>query len=95
MSSQLTPSELCQLLNYIIGLPVKRLRSGGLVRREGLHPVVVSCWTAKRRIRIVVWAESILVDEGVLPRESPKGRRTVMPLEVRRWTGFGEICEPS
>lgn len=45
----LKQSELCDLVNYLFGLPV---RMGRHIAEPRIEPVVVSSWTAHTRARI-------------------------------------------
>ena len=86
MPSQLSPSQLCQVLNYILGLPVKHRPNGGFVRRERLHPCVAFSWGRKRCLKVELWAEDQMMREGMLPREAEtRGRGRAMPRELNAW----------
>lgn len=90
MSSQLTPQQLCGILNFILGLPVKRSPSGGLARREGLGPCVVSTWTRKRRRTLELWVDAMLISEGVVPGAlMVHGRLIEFPKELILWSNPG------
>lgn len=88
MTSQLSPSELCLLINYILGLPLKRNGTHGFARRERLNPVVVSSWTFKERVRIQCWAEGMLIHEQVMPGVA-EGHLTLIPAKLLPWSRPG------
>lgn len=85
MSSQLTPQELTCLLNYILGLPVKRNGTHGFARRERLDPVVVGTWLLKERIRIQCWAEGMLMRDQVMPGKA-EGHLRLIPAKLLPWS---------
>lgn len=73
MSSQhLSARQLSDLVNYVLGLPVKQRPGGEFVRREGLNPCIVHSWLAKPNRQLEAWTEKEL---GVLPLNHRRPRR--------------------
>lgn len=56
----LTHVQLCNVINYILGLPVKRNPCGVLVRRDPISPCVVYSWGAKRMYFVENWVDAVL-----------------------------------
>jgi hypothetical protein len=88
----LSDKQLTDVVNYLLGLPIKRNPDGGgIIRRDPVSPCVIQALSKKRKRRIGNWAELILRNEGVLPK--PKGfkncgRRTNCPPEIQRFVTY-------
>jgi hypothetical protein len=79
---QLTPGQLCDLLNYFLGLPVVLARR---VTRPGLEPAVLGCWNQRSRGQVELWCDYQMRVAGMLPRRSCEGgRHPYFPVEARR-----------
>jgi hypothetical protein len=86
---QLTAGQLCDLLNYILGLPVVLARR---VARPGLEPSVLGCWNQRSRGQVELWCDYQMRIAGAMPRRSRGeiGRHPDFPVEARRLvTWFG------
>ncbi len=91
--STLSPHQLADILNFLLGLPVKKGVNGGLVRRDGLHPCLTFSWGMKVRARAEHWAETALrtpdAYDGRMaipePLEIRLGRKRRMPKELNPW----------
>jgi hypothetical protein len=86
---QLQPTQLCDLLNYVLGRP-------------HWHPIetfVVKTWHIQRgRKRVERWCEAILKFQGVLVRRKLPGSAgrppcLVPPREIRGLCGSREIAQ--
>jgi hypothetical protein len=83
---QLQPTQLCGLLNYVLGRP-------------HWHPIeafVVKTWDGRGRKRVERWCEAILRFQGILARRQPPGSVgrppcLVPPSEIRGLCGSREI----
>lgn len=84
--------ELTDLVNYVLGLPLKRNPDGGgIVRRDPISPFVIRTLNKKRWARIEDWAELMLQNDGVLPkpkRYRNNGRRAGCPPEIQRFVVY-------
>lgn len=81
--------ELCDLVNYVLGLP-ERIGSRTIVR-AAIHPCVVSGWQIKpTRRQVESWCDRQLVDAGIIPPKYPSrrgGRKpgAHVPRELLAW----------
>lgn len=80
----LTPAQLCDLLNYVLGLPRMRFPI-----RRAIHPCVVSTWPLKRtRKQAESWCEARLREDGYLPtppRMSGRHAGAYLPRQLQPW----------
>jgi hypothetical protein len=83
--SILTPSQLADLLNYVLGLPQ---RFGRNTRQGAIDRFIPVTWGAKTCGKVEFWAERELRKAGVLP-ELPMskypGRPCFPPQSLRRY----------
>lgn len=86
---QLTPEQLTDLLNYVLGLPLRSLLSQKIVR-DRIPVVVVRTWDKNyRQERVERWCDGVLVAYQVIPRPAwwrYAGQGT-MPPWITRWAG--------
>jgi hypothetical protein len=88
-SERLTTSQLTDLVNYTLELPV-RLGYRGCVVHPAVDCCVVRSWPRKRMDQVQVWCELQLRKDGIFGPIPPTavGRRpgcSVIPPEVARW----------
>lgn len=76
----LTPSQLSDLTNYVLGLPVRHLPSGGLARRDGISPCVLHSWGKANQEQLTEWLEHQLSIHQISP-----GRRHRPPQCFQHW----------
>lgn len=88
-SERLTPTQLCDLLNYVLGLP--QMLGTRTVIRPALHPCVVGTWHTKQvRKRAEAWCDARLAEAGISgaqPARKLPGRPhgASMPREMQHW----------
>ncbi len=64
--ARLNSRELCDLLNFVLGLPERIGKR--TVLRSALSPCLVTGWRIKRRFRVEVWCDAQLMNAGVIPK---------------------------
>jgi hypothetical protein len=65
---RLEDRELTDVVNYLLGLPLRRNPDGGgIVRRDPISICVLRSLRWKRKLRIERWAEAIMREENLLP----------------------------
>jgi hypothetical protein len=69
----LTASQLADLVNYALGLPVKLGQR--TILEPAIHPCVVSTWNWKQRVKCELWCEEVLRLEGLIAGEKKPERR--------------------
>lgn len=84
-ANHLSNLELCDSVNYILGLPVRKKTNGGFARRDGLNPCVVSSWGGKKIIQLEAWMEFQLRNSGILPERRHQRRPNSPPSCFLRW----------
>lgn len=88
---QLQPTQLCDLLNYVLSRPAGHPQS--------VEVFVVKTWTTRRgRSRIQRWCEAILRFHGIsirrnLPNSVGRPPCLVPPNEIRGLCGWREIAQ--
>jgi hypothetical protein len=88
-AGRLNSRELCDLLNFVLGLP-ERIGSRTIVR-SAISPCVVTGWQIKpTRRRVESWCDAQLDRAGIVARDRvrPRGGRkpgSHMPREVLPW----------
>src|SRR5262249_52395867 len=81
---ELTPRQLCELLNFVLDLP-HRAGVRGTVICAAISPVVVdSSPTRPTRAHIERWCNTQLAKAGLIPRTGVK-YGVVAPREISRW----------
>ncbi len=65
----LTHTQLCDLLNYVLGLP--QVIGQKTVFRPAIHPSVVKSWIVKAQYQAEVWCDVRLREAGLGPRIGP------------------------
>lgn len=84
----LTDHQLTDALNYLLGLPIKQIPSGGLVRRDPISPCFTKVLPWRRKYHLERWMEHVMMSHGILPTpkgQDNSGRRSTAPPEVRRF----------
>lgn len=82
---QLKPSELADLVNYTLQLPVRSLSK--TILEPAIDGFIPATWGIKARGRIERWLDEELGKAGILAAARPKGfpgRHLTPPSELRR-----------
>lgn len=88
-AERLKRSQLTDLVNYALELPV-RLGYRGAIVHPAIDRCVVESWPRKRRDQVQIWSELQLRKDGIFGPIPPRGvgRRpgcSGIPPEVERW----------
>lgn len=82
----LTPKQIADLVNYVLGLPIRRNGHHGWIRREAISACVFQSWEWRERRKVVNWAESQLRHDGILLRYN-SGRHCDPPAKLQNIVG--------
>ncbi len=88
-AERLTASQLTDLVNYTLGLPI-RLGNRGRVVHAAIDRCVVGSWPRKRMRQVQIWCELQLRKDGIFGSIPPAGAGrpsggSGIPPEVERW----------
>lgn len=82
--------ELTDLVNYVLGLPLRK-NGRGVILRDPISPCVIQAISKKRKLRLMNWGELMLCNAGVLPKtrkNQNSGRRANCPPEIQRFVVY-------
>jgi hypothetical protein len=85
-ANHLSNQQLCDLVNYLLGLPVRKKPNGGFVRREGLNPCVTYSWGVRASNQLERWADDELSQVNLMPL-TIRRRPHRPPICFRNWLG--------